>query len=224
MAAVVRLPRVDRPVRQVAGALERRWHGTFEIDEWGFDRELYDLAATLAGYAWDVQVGGPHHLPATGGALLVGNVRGWNTPLVVAHAVFRATGRSVRFTGLPDVAPIGPALRKLGGVLARPDEVEGLLRAGHVVGVWCTPERRADRAGQAPVELVRTAFATGAPVVPVATLGGLFGRRWRVELGPAVPQPATRGPLADRDLADEARDGVQRLLDEATPPRWLLGG
>jgi hypothetical protein len=224
MAAVVRLTRVDRPVRQVAGALGRRWHGTFDVDEWGFDRELYGVAATLAGYTWDVQVGGVEHLPATGGALLVGNTRGWATPLVVAHAVHRATGRAVRFTGLPDIAPVGPALRKLGGVLARPDEVEGLLRAGHVVGVWCAAERRADRAGEAPVPLLRPALHTKSPVVPVATLGGMLGRRWRVELGPPIALPPVGGPLSDLDVADDVRDGVQRILDEATPPRWLLGG
>jgi 1-acyl-sn-glycerol-3-phosphate acyltransferase len=224
MAVVVRLPRMDQPVRQVAGALERRWHGTFDVDEWGFDREVYGLAATLAGYAWDVQVGGMEHLPNAGGALLVGNTRGWITPLVVAHAVHRATGRAVRFTGLPDVAPVGPALRKLGGVLARPDEVEGLLRAGHVVGVWCAGERQANRVGPAPVALIGSALVTGAPVVPVATLGGLLGRRWRVELGPLVRPPGIGGPLAEIDLAGDAREGVQRILDEATPPRWLLGG
>ena len=223
MASVIRLPRMDRPVRQVAGALERRWHGTFEIDEWGFDRELHGVAVTVAGIGWDVQVGGADHLPPSGGALLVGNVRGWFTPLVVAHAVHRATRRAVRFTGLPDVAPLGPALRKIGGVLARADEVEGLLRAGHVVGVWCRTERQSSRAGEVPVDLVRTALAAEVPVIPVATLGAMLGRTWRVELGPAVPQPQLRGPLADLDLADEARDGVQRLLDEATPPRWLLG-
>jgi hypothetical protein len=224
MASVLRFPNVDRPVRQVAGALERRWHGTFEVDEWGFDHELHGLAVTVAGWAWDVQVGGADHLTATGGALLVGNVRGWLTPLVVAHAVHRATDRHVRFTGLPDVAPIGPALRKIGGVLARADEVAGLLRDGHVVAMWCRPERQWSRAGEVPVHLVRTALVAEVPVIPVATLGGLLGRTWRVELGPAVLQPEIRGPLADLDLADEARDGVQRLLDEATPPRWLLGG
>ena len=47
----------------------------------------------------------------TGPALLVANRRLLAaTPLLVATAIGRATGREVRFTGIADLAPIGPAL------------------------------------------------------------------------------------------------------------------
>jgi hypothetical protein len=45
-----------------------------------------------------------------------------------------------------------------------------------------------------------------------------------VELGPSVRVVGSGGPLTDLDLALDTREAVQRILDEATPPRWLLGG
>lgn len=219
------VPRLDRPVRSVGGALARRLNGTYEIDEWGFDRELFDLASVIAGLRWDVVVGGASNLPVEGPALVVANTPTLASPLVIAHALQQATGRAVRFTGLPDVAPIGPILRKLGGVLARPDGVAGLLQAGHVVGVFCDRDiRRGVRVGPAPQRLIAPALDTASPVVPVAAIGRFGGRRWRVEVGPPVRRRPQPGPLAEVELAEDTRTAVQRLLDEATPPRWLFGG
>jgi hypothetical protein len=226
------VPRVDRAmgnlggaVGSLGGAVVRRWRGAYEVDEWGFDRELFDVASAVAGVMWDVSVGGTTHVPIDGPALLVANVRPFTAgPAVVTHAVHRATGRAVRFTGLPDIAPVGPFLRKLGGVLERPDEVGGLLRDGQLVVVWLTPVRRAERAGHARVELLAPSLTARTPVLPVAVLGHPLGRSWRVEIGPPVPQRERPGPLAEVELADQTRAAVQRLLDEASPPRWLLPG
>jgi hypothetical protein len=226
MPPVPSVPRPDRMLGGLPGALSRRWHGTFEMDEWGFDRELFHYASNAIGAIWQVSVGGAEHVPAHGGALLAVNTRPYTAgPALVAHAVHRRTERAVRFTGLPDVAPVGPLLRKLGGVLARPDEIAGLLRNGHLVAVWLTPvSARPERAGEAPPELLAPALAEHCPVLPVAAIGHPLGRRWRVEVGPPVRHRRHPGPLAEVELADETRAAVQRILDESAPPRWLLPG
>ena len=57
------------------------------------------------------------------GALAVGSA-----VASAALALPASTGRPVRFVGRPDAAPIGALARRLGGLLARPDEVAGALR------------------------------------------------------------------------------------------------
>jgi hypothetical protein len=223
------MPSLPRPagfVGEVATALKRRWDGTYDVDEWGFDRELFHLATQAVGALWDVYVGGAEHVPAHGGALLAVHARPFTpAPALAAHGIERSTNRAVRFTGLPDVAPVGPLLRKLGGALARPDEIEGLLRDGHLVAVWLRVSgRQSDRAGEAPAELLAPSLHTHVPVLPVAVIGHATGRNWRVEVGHPVKHRRRPGPLAEAELADEARLAVQRILDEVRPSRRFLIG
>jgi hypothetical protein len=207
-------------------SLERRWNGAAVIDEWGCDPELAGLAAHLTRLRWSVQVGGADHLPPTGPGLLVSNARvlGGTTALV-AGALLRTSGRVVRFLGIPDIAPVGPVLRRLGGALHHPDELSGLLRAGHLVLVTTRPSwRTTGRVGAVDHEPIARALAAGAPVVPVATMSRPVTRAARIEIGAPLPPRHPAGPLAVADVADSARAAIQRLVDEATPPRWLLGG
>ena len=96
-----------------------------------------------------------------------------------------------------------------------------MLRAGNVVALSLGRVlRNRYRAGSLPPEALGPAVACGAPVLPVAVTGRELGRRWRVLIGPPVAAPAGRGPLADAEIGDAARLGVQALLDEAFPPRW----
>ena len=53
--------------------------------------------------------------------------------------------------------------------------------------------------------------------------GGELTGRWRVLVGPPVEHPPGSTPLDLAQLADGARNGVQALLDDASPPRrWLF--
>jgi 1-acyl-sn-glycerol-3-phosphate acyltransferase len=204
--------------------VRRHATGANEVDPWGMDRDLTALARSLARLRWSITVGGADHVPTTGPALLVANRRPLAaTPLLVAAAIGRATGREVRFTGVTDIAPIGPALRRVGGVLARPDEVAGLLRDGQLPAVWCEP-RSSKRVGAVPPAHLAAAMATGAPVLPVAVIAPPLARRVRVEVGPPVAPGRRRGPLALAELADAVRDAIQRMVDEASPPSWLVPG
>lgn len=194
----------------------RRVDGTHPVDEWGLDADVVALVAPLVGLRWRVEAQWPERVPATGPAVLVHNrVLGLSEPVVLARGVHRATGRPVRTAGLVDVAPIATVGRMLGAVVDRPDELTGLLRAGHLVGLPLGRDLPR-RAGPLAAAALAPALATGAAVVPVALVGSEVGRRWRLLVGEPVAHPDGRGPLAVADLVDAARAGVQALLDSAT--------
>ena len=154
--------------------------------------------------------------------VLVFNRRfGISEPWVVARGVRQACGRFVRTVGAPDVAPIGPFLRRFGGVLDRTDEIAGLLRAGQLVGLPMSRDlRHRDRVGRLEVARLEAALATGSPVVPVALVGRESGRAWRVVVGEPVAPPVGGGPLAAAELAEATRHRVQTLLDDGLPSSW----
>jgi hypothetical protein len=203
--------------------LRRRFDGTYKVDEWGLDRDVRAAVSPVLALRWQIETIGADVLPRRGPVLLVANCRfGWSEPFVLGRGIHQAIDRVVRVAGVPDVAPIGPALRRLGGVLARPDEIAGLLRAREMVGLLLGQSvRHRHHAGKVRPDLLAPALATGADVVPVALVGRELGRRWRIVVGPAIEYPTSRGPLAAAELADRVRNGVQSLLDDAFPPSLL---
>lgn len=142
----------------------RRVQGTFEVDRWGLDFDLVTLVSPLARLRWAISIEGID-LIADGPALLVAprRLRALTEPIVVGAAVFQSTGRPLRVLGVPDVAPIGPLLRRFGGVVDHPAEAAALLRAGHLV-------------------LSRRDMDIDVPTVDVRVRGADLGRRWHVEL------------------------------------------
>jgi hypothetical protein len=203
--------------------LRRRLDGNYAVDEWGLDTDFVSAVSPLLGWRWRVDTVGADVLPRTGSVLLVANCRiGWSEPFVLSRGIREATGRFARVAGVPDVAPVGPILRRLGGVLARPDEIAGLLRAGEMVGLTLGQSiRHRHHAGAVRADLLAPALTTGADVVPVALIGREIGRSWQMVVGPAIEHPTSRGPLAAAELADRVRNGVQSLLDDAFPPSLL---
>jgi 1-acyl-sn-glycerol-3-phosphate acyltransferase len=206
--------------------LQRRLAGEFTVDEWGLDRDLVEVLSPVFGLRWGVDVDGADLIPTDGPVLIVANRRlGASEPFVLSRGVRLATGRFVRLPGVPDVAAVGPALRRLGAVVDHPDEVAGLLRAGEVVAAFCDRDlRHRHHVGPLRPATVAPALAAGAAVVPVALVGREVGRRWRLVVGSPVDRPAARGPLAAAELADTARRRLQTLLDDALPPRWPFAG
>lgn len=202
--------------------VRRRVRGSYEIDEWGLDPELVALGDPLLSLRWEIDVEGTENLPVLGGAVLVFNRRlGISEPWVLARGIRRATGRFVRTVGIVDVPPVGPLLRRFGGVVDRPEEIAGLLRAGQLVGLPMGHSLGSD-VGDLRVDRIEAALATSAPVVPVAMLGREFGRGWRIVIGTPVVPKRRGGPLAAVELTEAVRAGVQRLLDAADPPGlWL---
>ena len=174
-------------------------------------------------------VGGAERLPVRAGALIVVNARRYAlAPIFTALALTEATGRPVRFVGRPDIAPVGAFARRLGGLLDRPDEVAGALRAGELVVMGAHPTLHPRRVGRVDHRLIGAAVATKAPVFPAATASSPWSRSARVEIGAAVrPGRRRRGPLTELELADQVEQRIQRLLDElggaqtGTPLDWL---
>lgn len=208
---------LDVPASGQGGVFRRRLRGDYEVDPWGLDHDFLELLSPVMSLRFGIDLDGADRIPQDGPALLVANRRlGWSEPFVLARGVRLATGRPVRIAGAPDVLPVGPLLRRLGGVLARPDEVAGLLRAGEVVGVLLDRSVTwSAHAGGVPTALIAPAFELGVPVIPAALIGHEVTRHWRVRIGEPVAHPAGRGPLAMAELAERARAGVQRLIEEA---------
>jgi hypothetical protein len=211
---------VERESEVEGSLLRRRFGGRYPVDEWGLDKDLVAAASPLLALRWNIDAIGADVLPRSGPVLLVANCRlGWSEPFVLGRGIRLATGRFVRVAGVPDVAPLGPAMRSLGGVLARPDEIAGVLRAGQMAGVVLGQSvRRRHHAGAVRADLLAPALSTGADVVPVALIGRELGRSWRLVVGPAIEHPTSRGPLGAADLAERVRSGVQSLLDDESSP------
>lgn len=184
--------------RRIAGGLaflRRRLAGEYDVDEFGFDRELTDAVflpalRQLYRHWFRTELSGESHLPAHGPALVVANHSGTVAldALMLAVAVneaLTANGagrRHLRLLGADFVfrAPVVSELaRKSGGTLACHADAERLLRSGELVGVF--PEgikgvgkhyrdryqlQRFGRGG-----FVAAALHAGAPIIPVSIVG-----------------------------------------------------
>ncbi len=163
------------------------------------------------------------------GALVVINTRRYGlSSLVAALALASETGRTVRFVGRADIAPLGALARRLGGLLARPDEVAGALRAGELLVVGAEPTFHPRKVGRIDHRLIGAAVETRSAVFPAATAASPITRSARIEVGAAVrPSRRRRGPLTELELADQLEQRIQDLLDEfggaqtGTPLDWL---
>jgi 1-acyl-sn-glycerol-3-phosphate acyltransferase len=186
------------------------------VDDWGRDEAMVRAVGLLSQLRWDVTVGGADRLPARGGALLITNSRQFSfSAIYTALALGEATGRPVRFVGRPDIAPIGPFMRRIGGLLARPDELEGALRHDELVVMSAQATRHPRHAGKVDATLIAAATATRTPVFPVASISSPLARSARVEVAARVrPKRVRRGPLGDLELAESVQHHVQKLLNE----------
>jgi 1-acyl-sn-glycerol-3-phosphate acyltransferase len=204
-------------VSTLSDVVRRRIDGSYVVDEWGFDPDFVALLAPLLGARWQISVNGSEHIPGEGAAVLVANRRlGMSEPFAVASAVWQATGRIVRVLGVPDIAPIGPVLRRMGAVQDRPDELAGVLRAGQLALVFLDRQlRMGARVGQIGRDAMVPAVELGVPVLPVAVTGRELSRSWRVQVGtPVVARTATgAGPLAVAETIDAVRAEIQEIID-----------
>ena len=195
------------------------------VDEWGRDTRLIDALAPIAHLRWDVTVGGEQHVRA-GGALVIVNTRRFAlTPISTALALGEALRRPVRFVGRPDSVPFGPFLRRVGGLLAHPDEIRGALRAGEVVVVGAQGTSNPRHVGTVDHTLVAAAVQENVAIHVAATMSTMISRQARVEMAPALRlRNKRRGPLAEVELAEQAQRRLQDLLDEMGGTRTGLPG
>lgn len=199
------------------------------IDDWGRDDVLASVAMRVGGMRWRAEVGGAERIPKRGPALIVMNSRRFAlAPWFVSLALSRAIGRPVRFVGRPDTAPVGALARRLGGLLARRDEVAGALRHGQVLVLGASGELSTDKVGRLDHRLIAPAVEAGAPILPAATLLSLTTREARVEITrPMKASAKRRGPLAELELTARIVERIEQTLTEfgddrtGTPLDWL---
>jgi 1-acyl-sn-glycerol-3-phosphate acyltransferase len=169
--------------------VRRRLTGEYDVDEYGFDREVTEqllLAAIrpIKEKWFRVEVRGAENIPAEGGALVVSNHSG-TVPvdgLMTMVSIHDATGRHLRPLGADLVFSmpfVGEMARRSGATLACNEDAQRMLSSGELVGVW--PEgfkgigkpysdryklQRFGRGG-----FVSAAMRTGVPIVPCSVVG-----------------------------------------------------
>ncbi|TQF04902.1 acyltransferase family protein [Kitasatospora acidiphila] len=173
------------------GFLRRRITGDYEVDEFGFDRELTEevfLGALrpLAEKYFRIEVRGTEHLPAEGGALVVANHSGvlpldalMTQVAIHDHTPGRRHLRMLAADLVFMLPVVGELARKAGHTLACNEDAQALLERGEVVGVW--PEgfkgigkpfseryklQRFGRGG-----FVASALRAQVPIVPCSIVG-----------------------------------------------------
>jgi 1-acyl-sn-glycerol-3-phosphate acyltransferase len=171
--------------------VRRRLEGDYAVDDFGFDADLTDnvllpVLRPLYRTWFRVETIGMHHVPDTGGALVVANHSG-TLPLdglmtAVALHDDHPAQRHLRMLGaglLFQLPGVGALARKQGSTLACNPDAERLMRSGELVGVW--PEgfkgvgkpfrdryklQRFGRGG-----FVASALRTGVPIIPCSIVG-----------------------------------------------------
>lgn len=205
---------------------KRRLTGDFSVDPFGFDEELTEslllpALRPLYRHWFRVEVRGIENIPADGGALVVANHSGTvpidslMTQLAVHdehphHRHLRALAATLVFQ-LPVVADLA---RKSGSTLACNEDVEKLLEAGELVGVWpegfkgvgklYSERYRLQRFGRGG--FVSAAMRSGAPIIPCSIVGAeeiypmianadFLARLLRLPYVPITPTFPWLGPL-----------------------------
>ncbi|MCP3421746.1 lysophospholipid acyltransferase family protein [Nocardioides pinisoli] len=179
----------ERRAAELMAFCRRRLEGDYEVDDYGFDRELTErffMAALrpIAEKWFRLEVRGLENIPAEGGALVVSNHSG-TIPLdglMTMLTVHDHAGRFLRPLGADLVfkLPVVSALARAGGAtLACTEDAERMLSEGQLVGVW--PEgfkgigkpfseryklQRFGRGG-----FVSAALRTGVPIIPLSVVG-----------------------------------------------------
>ena len=196
----------------VLDALRRRANGDYVTDPWGLDPELYAFFMRLGRLRWSVEARGLEHIPEEGpGLLIVQRHLGVSEQAVVSTAIAEHTRRRPRNAGAPGLWFAEAPLRKVGGALAHPDEISGLLRDGHLVSVGLSRAPFDEHPGSVEASLVAPAVPIAAPVIPVVTHGYEWGRTWRVIIDEPLPHPTVRGHLGAVELAEQARTRIHHI-------------
>ncbi len=113
----------ERRLATAVSALRKRLAGDYEVDEFGFDREITEVMVgavePLAEKWFRLEVRGAENIPTDGGALLVANHSG-TVPIdgiITGYAVKKYTGRDLRPLGADLVFAlpfVGQVARKFG--------------------------------------------------------------------------------------------------------------
>ncbi len=179
----------EEPLNDAVAFLRSRLHGSYSVDEFGFDPEFttrvfLPLLRPLAQSWFRVEVRGMENVPETGSALLVSNHAG-TLPLdgmVLQTVVYDELARHVRLLAadLIFATPFTSDLaRKTGSTLACQQDAERLLAADQLVAVFpegfkglgkpYTDRYRLQRFGRGG--FVSAAIRAQVPINPISIVG-----------------------------------------------------
>ena len=181
----------EDPVQKARDFIRRRLAGEYELDDFGYDRELsrevlLPLAKPLYDNYFRVKTLGISRIPDTGPALLVGNHSGTiaidAVMMQYAVATEHPAERPVRNIGADLVFSlpfVGPLARKSGNALAHDDDALELLRRGELVGVFPEGFKGVGKGWRERYKLQRfgrggfieIALRARVPIIPVAFVG-----------------------------------------------------
>lgn len=182
---------LDERLRTFVGFLRRRVLGDYDVDPFGFDRELTEqvlrpLAMGLYQRYWRVTTIGMENIPVSGPALLVSNHSGalpWDAVMLKfgvleehpAHRHVRLLAADLAIS----VPFISHLARKSGNTVAIEQDALRLLEAGELVGVmpegykglgkYYRERYRLQRFGRGG--FIEVALKAQAPIIPVAVVG-----------------------------------------------------
>ena len=220
MGDVVEFPRrrLSTPVatlQSLSRTASSRWLSAWQVDDWGRDDSLVRIVDRLTRVRWTTTTGGLELLPADGPAVVVVNTHRFHlTQWWVAGTLSGDIGRPVRFVGRSDTAPIGALARRLGGLLARPDEVGGALRDRQILVIGLSGTLDPRRVGSCDPRLLGPAVQQRVPVFPAAVAASESSRTARIEIAPSYTPPRRRrGPLGEVELARCIEARVGELLE-----------
>jgi hypothetical protein len=200
-------------VQSLTRAASGRWLAAWDVDDWGRDDTLVRALEGLSRLRWATTTGGLDLLPRSGPAVIVVNTGRFRlTQWWVALTLSAAIARPVRFVGRSDLAPFGALARRLGGLLARPDEIAGALRDDQllVVGLSGTLDPR--RVGRCDPHLLAVAVERRVPVFPAAVVLADLSRSAHIEIAPAIRVLRRGGPLGVTEVAAAVETKIGALL------------
>ncbi len=181
----------DQRVAGLLSAVRQRLTGDYEVDEFGFDRQLTEsvflpLLRPLYRRWFRVETIGAQHLPTHGPALVVANHSGTVglDALMLSVAVHdeHLSHRHLRLLGADFVfrmPGLSELARKYGSTLACNPDAERLLRGGELIGVFPEGFKGIGKAFAERYKLQRfgrggfvsAALRTGTPIIPVSIVG-----------------------------------------------------
>lgn len=171
--------------------VERRMRGEYEVDEFGFDRDLTrSVLMPLAGLLYEryfrIRTVGLDRIPASGAALIVANHSG-TVPLDAVMMQYGVYTRHPQHRVVRNVAAdlafrtpfIGPLARKSGNAVACDEDAYELLARGELVGVFPEGYKGVGKGWRERYRLQRfgrggfieVALRTKTPVIPAAIVG-----------------------------------------------------
>jgi 1-acyl-sn-glycerol-3-phosphate acyltransferase len=183
---------LPKALRESVARMSRRMSGEYHEDEWGFDEEFAEAAYPFFEFLydswWRVSAEGVGNVPGHGRGLIVSNHSGALFPFDATmigmaiqkqHPLPRWT-RALVLNWAFELPFISFFMRKVGGVPASPFNATRLLEQDDLVMVFpegvkgtgkpFSERYRLQRFGRGG--FVEVALRTGAPIIPVAVVGG----------------------------------------------------